>query len=251
MTSTDETTVVVRASVSAPDFAQRRFRSRLRRLRPVLYAALALVLVLTGVWFLYFSSALSVRGVEVTGNSAVSTKRIERVAKVPLGSALVRADLAAVQARVEAIAAVRSATVSRAWPHDVRIAVTERVPVAVVARGTGTTELQAVDETGALFGKYATKPDDLPLVRTPLDVTAAALAESAKVVTALRSDIAARVRDVAVETVDRIVLHLSGGTTVMWGSAADSDEKAEVLAVLLKEKFSQIDVSVPGRPTGR
>jgi cell division protein FtsQ len=37
----------------------------------------------------------------------------------------------------------------------------------------------------------------------------------------------------------------------MWGSAEDSAQKAEVLAVLLDRDAKQIDVSVPGRPTTR
>jgi cell division protein FtsQ len=38
---------------------------------------------------------------------------------------------------------------------------------------------------------------------------------------------------------------------VMWGSAENSAEKAEVLAVLLERDAHEIDVSVPGRPTTR
>ncbi len=54
-----------------------------------------------------------------------------------------------------------------------------------------------------------------------------------------------------VETIDRIRLSCAGGRTVMWGSAEDSAQKAEVLAVLLGQDAREIDVSVPGRPTTR
>jgi cell division protein FtsQ len=108
-----------------------------------------------------------------------------------------------------------------------------------------------VDSDGVLFGHYDTRPADLPLVRTAPDVKSDALAEAARVVTSLRSDIAAKVDLVEVETIDRIRLELAGGRTVMWGSAEDSAEKAEVLAVLLGRDARQIDVSVPGRPTTR
>jgi cell division protein FtsQ len=235
--------------VAGSDFARRRLRARLRRLRPYLLVALVVIVVATAVWLVYFSSAVTVRKVEVDGNSAVSTQRIERIARVPLDRQLVRVDLAAIQARVEAIPAVRTVSVSRSWPHSIKITVTERVPIAVVSRGTG---LQAVDIDGVLFGSYAKPPPDLPVVRTDPNVKAAALAESARVVRSLRPDIAAKVEDVDVESVDQITLSLTGGTTVVWGSADFSDEKAEVLAILLrgkKNKFSEIDVSVPGRPT--
>lgn len=244
MTMTDEETV----TLAGRDFARRRWGGRLRRLRPFLYAALVLALVGTAVWLVFFSSVLTVRDVAVRGNETISSVRIEAVAKAPQDRPLARVDLAAIQARVETLPVVRSASVSRSWPHTIAITIVERTPVAVVDRGAG---LQAVDAGGVLFGHYATRPDDLPLVRTAADVKSDALAEAARVVTSLRSDIAARVDRVEVETIDRIHLRLADGRTVMWGSAEDSAEKAAVLAVLLEQKADQIDVSVPGRPTTR
>ncbi|RNL64998.1 FtsQ-type POTRA domain-containing protein [Nocardioides marmoriginsengisoli] len=247
----------VTVMVAGPDFARRRLRARLRRWRPFLITGLVVVLVATAVWLIWFSSVVTVRDVEVTGNSAVGTARIERVAQVPLDRQLVRVDLGAIQARVEAIPAIRTVAVSRSWPHGIKIEVTERVPIAVVSRGTG---LQAVDDDGVLFGSYARPPADLPLVRTDPNVKAAALAEAARVIRSLRSDIAASVEDVDVASIDKISLRLTGGITVVWGSADSSAAKAEVLAVLLRTAkkdrgpnggISEIDVSVPGRPTTR
>jgi cell division protein FtsQ len=242
MTMTEEKTV----TIAGRDFARRRWAQRLRRLRPVLYVALVLVLLGTAVWLVFFSSVVTVRGVSVSGNQTLSAERIEKVARAPIGRPLARVDLAAIQARVESLSAVKSVSVSRSWPHTVSIDVTERTPVAVVDRGAG---LQAVDDDGVLFGSYAQRPDDLPLVHTAADVKAEALAEAARVVTSLRPDIAAKVDSVDVESVDRISLHLAGGRTVMWGSAEESAEKAAVLAVLLDQKADRIDVSVPARPT--
>lgn len=244
MTTTDEQTV----TIAGRDFARRRWGQRLRRLRPFLYAALVLVLAGTGLWLLLYSSVLTVRDVSVAGNRTITSVRVESVARAPMGQQLARVDLAAIQARVETIPAVRSASVSRSWPRTVAITVTERTPVAVVDRGAG---LQAVDDEGVLFGSYAHQPDDLPLMETAPDVKSEALAEAARVVTSLRSDIAARVERIEVESVDRIRLRLAGGRTVMWGSAEDSAQKAEVLAVLLERDAREIDVSVPGRPTTR
>jgi cell division protein FtsQ len=244
MTMTDEETV----TIASRDFARRRWGQRLRRLRPLLYVVLVLALVGTGVWLVLFSSVVTVRDVSVSGNTSLTSARIEKVARAPIGHQLARVDLAAIQARVETLPAVKSVSVSRSWPHTIAIDVTERTPVAVVDRGAG---LQAVDDDGVLFGSYARRPDDLPLVHTAADVKSEALAEAARVVTSLRPDIAAKVDSVDVETVDRIKLRLLGGRTVMWGSAEDSAQKAEVLAVLLEQKADQIDVSVPGRPTTR
>ena len=56
-------------------------------------------------------------------------------------------DLDAIRRRVEAIPAVKSADVSRAWPHRVHVAVTARVPIAVVNRGDGLRALDAFPMT--------------------------------------------------------------------------------------------------------
>lgn len=245
MTATEQEPTV---TVAGRDLTRRRWARRLRRLRPFLYAALVLALVLGGVWLVFFSSVVTVREVAVSGNQTVSAVRVRAVAEVPVGRQLARVDLGAIRARVETIAAVKSVSVSRSWPHTVAISVTERTPVAVVDRGAG---LQAVDEDGVLFGAYTRRPDSLPLVVTAPDVKAEALAEAARVVSSLRSDIAAKVDRVEVQTVDTIRLHLTGGRTVMWGSAEQSDQKAAVLAVLLGQDAREIDVSVPGRPTTR
>ena len=42
---------------------------------------------------------------------------------------------------------------------------------------------------------------------------------------------------------------MRGGRTVTWGSAEQSELKAEVLAALLSRPDRHIDVSVPGQPT--
>lgn len=246
MTMTEEET----AAVAVPDFNRRRWSARLRRWRPLLIAAFVVTLVATAGWLVFFSSVVTVRGVEVSGNENVSASTIEKAARAPIGTPLVRADLAAVQARVEAIPEVRTVSVSRSWLHTIRIEITERVPVAVVSRGA---ELQAVDLDGVLFGSYPSAPKDLPLIRTAPGVTAEVLAEAAEVVRSLRPDIAARVRFIDVTSIDKISLGLARGLNVMWGSADDSAEKAEVLAVFLKQhpRPAFIDVSVPGKPTTR
>jgi cell division protein FtsQ len=51
---------------------------------------------------------------------------------------------------------------------------------------------------------------------------------------------------------DNIVLILESGRKVTWGSAADSELKAQVLTALLKRKpTSTIDVSSPHNPAVR
>lgn len=228
-------------------FARRQWARRWLNWKPVLAVVLALLLLVGGLWLVYFSSFLSVQGVDVRGTHLLSEAQVRQAAAVPEGDALARVDLDRIRTRVEALAAVRSADVSREWPDRVRIDVSERVPVAVVEIAG---QLRGMDEDGVVFRDYAQAPPDLPRVQTGSDTGSDALREAALVVGALPTDLAAKVDHVEVATVDEITLALRDGRTVRWGSSADSDLKAEVLAELLVARKAQTyDVSVPGNPT--
>jgi cell division protein FtsQ len=205
-------------------FARRQWARRWLAWKPVLAIVLALVVLVVGVWLVYFSSYLSVKGVDVRGTSLLSNEQVRRAAAVPDGGALARVDLNRVRTRVE-----------------------ERTAVAVVELDG---QLRGMDEDGVVFRDYAQAPPGLPRVQTGSDTSSDALHEAALVVGALPSDLAAKVDHVEVATVDEITLALRDGRTVRWGSSADSDLKAEVLARLLVAVHAQTyDVSVPGTPT--
>jgi cell division protein FtsQ len=227
---------------------RRRNAGRWRLARRIVAVLLVAALVVGSVWVVYFSSLVTARGVEITGTRSLGESRIERVADVPTGTPLARLDLDAIRNRVESMGAVRRVAVSRSWPHTVHVAVTERTPIAVIDQGNG---LKALDSEGVLFGSYRARPRGLPFVRTDPGTPNEALVEAGRVVAALPPRIAGKVATVAVTSVDKIQLVLRSGRRVEWGSAEDSENKAEVLAVLLKRPSQQIDVSVPGRPTTR
>jgi cell division protein FtsQ len=205
-------------------------------------------LVAGSVWVVFFSSYVTAREVDVVGNTTLSDAKIEKAAEVPIGTPLARVDMGAVVARVQPVDAVKYVEVGRSWPHTVRITITERTPIAVIDQGAG---LKALDSDGVPFGSYANRPKHLPLVRTDPGTPGEAVAEAAKVVDALPPKIARRVDSVDVASVDEIKLVFVNGRRVTWGSAENSDQKAEVLAVLLRQPGNQIDVTVPGRPTTR
>jgi cell division protein FtsQ len=150
--------------------------------------------------------------------------------------------------RVRALAPVRSVDVARHWPHGVTITITERRAVAVVSLGG---QLKGMDSDGVLFRDYRTAPPGLPRVESSGDAGSDALAEAGRVVAALPADLAARVDHVSVQTVDQISLVLRSRATVLWGSAEQSGQKAEVLTALLQHPARSYDVSVPSQPTVR
>ena len=246
-------------TAAAPDTAQlRRTRNRFARRqwarrwlawKYVVALVLVLALVATGVWAVYFSSLLAVQGVEVSGATTVGAARIRAAAAVPTGEPLASVDLTQVRARVEALAVVRSADVSREWPDQVLIRVEERTAVAVVEIGG---QLRGMDADGVVFRDYRTAPAGLPHVQTTTETRSDALQEAARVISALPGDLTPKVDHVEVETVDQISLVLKDGRTVVWGSADESATKAEVLATLLATVQAQVyDVSVPSKPTTR
>jgi cell division protein FtsQ len=231
--------------------SRRRFTRRQWARRWLAWKYVVAVVVLVGlavaaVWAVYFSSLLAVQGVEVSGTGTLSAHEVRLAAAVPTGEPLARVDLDQVRSRVEALAGVRSADVTREWPDRVRVRVEERVAVAVVEIGG---RIRGMDSSGVVFRDYRRAPAGLPHVRTTSDTRSDALEEAARVVGALPDEISSIVDHVEVETIDQISLVLRDGRTVVWGSAEKSDEKARVLPGLLDIRAQTYDVSVPGQPT--
>lgn len=239
----EETIQLVRS-----DFARRRRAQRWRRVRRWLAVVVVVAVVAAAVWMVFFSRVLDVRRVEVSGNGGLRVTQIRSAAAVPMGDPLARVDLGAVRARVERLAPVRSARVSRSWPHQISISLTLRVPVAVIERSG---RLRSFDDQGVLFGSYAQRPAHLPLVTSEATTGADVLAEGAKVLGALSPGLLGRIDHLDVASIDQITLTLKDKRTVTWGSAADSARKAEVLVALLRHPGRSYDVSVAARPTIR
>ena len=236
----------VEAARTRRRFARRQWRRRWLSWKPVLAVAFVLALVFGGVWLVLFSRYLAVQSVQVMGTGLLTADDVRHAARVDLDEPLARVDVAAVERRVESLAPVADATVTRQWPDSVRITITERVAVAVVVIGT---RIRGMDADGVVFRDFPRAPRNLPLVQTSGSTGTEALREAALVVSALPPALARRVEHLEVVTVDQITLVLRDGRQVLWGSAAESDAKAEVLVALLKEPAKSYDVSVPGAPT--
>ena len=230
-------------------FARRQRARRWLTWRFVLAAVLLVGGLCFGIYAIYFSSWLRADAVQVVGNAQLSEKQVLATADVPLGGPLATVDVHAIEVRLKSLATVKSVDVSRTWPHDVRIEIVERTPVAVVELGG---RLRGLDADGVVFREYKKAPPGMPRVRPGSSAGTDALKEAATVVSALPEDLAARVDHVEVETVDQITLALRDGRQVLWGSAEESALKAEVVDKLLAaQKAPFYDVSVPGNPTYR
>lgn len=227
-------------------FARRQWRRRWLAWRYVVVLVLLVALAAGAVYALRFSSLLAVKGVQISGTQTLTTSRVRAIARVPMGKPLIGVDVGAIQHRVAALAPVASVDVTRKWPDEIAIAITERTPVAVVSIGG---HKHALDRSGVVFLAGSQVPSGLPEIETPEGTSQSALREAASVVSSLDPDVAKLVDHVEVKTVDQISLALRGGRTVIWGSAADSATKAQVLKALLQQHAKTYDVSVPGQPT--
>jgi cell division protein FtsQ len=227
-------------------FVRRQWARRLLAWRPLVIVLLVLALAGGLGWLFFVSSVLAVTGVEVRGTALLSDAEVRRAAAVPVGEPLARIDIGAIRARVAALTLVASVDVTRDWPHQVLIQVSERQAVAAVQVGS---RLKGIDADGVYFRDFDHRPRALPLITGPDDIDRDVLREAARIVVLLPTDVAARVAHIQVATIDQISLVLRDGRTVVWGSADQSEDKARVLEVLLRQKAQTYDVSVPGQPT--
>ena len=245
----DATSTAERAALrSRKRFTRRQWRRRWLAWRYVVASILLIALVAGTIWLVYFSSVLTVKRVDVEGETSLTRGQILAQAKVPDGEQLARLDIDAIATRLRAVAAIRTVDVSRKWPDAVRISVEERVAIAVIDIGG---RLRGLDADGVIFNEYAKAPPGLPRVSSTTETTPEALQEAATVIAALPKQLRRLVDHVEVLTVDQITLVLRDGRTVVWGSSDDSKQKAEVLLALLEQPAQVYDVSVPSQPTTR
>lgn len=230
-------------------FARRQWARRWLSLRYVLALVALVALLATSTWLVFFSTTLQVKRIDVVGNALLSDARVREIADIPLGDQLALVDLARADARVASLAEIRSVDVTRTWPDGVRIEVVERTAVAVVELAG---RIRGLDAEGVVFRDYRSAPQGMPRIRPGGEAGTDALKEAATVVSALPKGLAARVDHVEVATVDQITLVMRDQRRVMWGSAEQSELKAQVIDRLLAaEQASVYDVSVPGNPTVR
>jgi cell division protein FtsQ len=228
----------------APQVAARRGRSRYKA---AFFALAAAALIAAAVWVLYGSRLLVVRSVEVTGTHLVPKSEVLAAVGIPPGLPLMRLNTGAVASRVDRIAQVQSAQVTRNWPDGVVIAVQERQPALAVPVAGG---FDLVDPTGVVVQQVKKQPRRLPqfIPAGPLPGNPGVRAASG-VLRELPRSIADRVRSVTVPTPNAVTLHLSGGVTVDWGSPGLAAQKARVLAILMRTHARSYDVSAPGSAT--
>ena len=230
-------------------------RPWLRRRRTILaVSAGLLVLVLAAVGVLLYAPAFRIADVEVAGTGYVDAQAVRRAADPALGTSILSLPAGQITADVEAIPGVESASVERTWPDGIRVTVRERTPIATVATADGGTAV--VDAEGKELPAAAAEGATLvPLTvangsSDPEGATDAML----EVLAELPADLRGSTSAVSASSRSDVTLTIAvgeGQKTVVWGDAQDAELKAEVVAALLRQPGTVIDVSSPVAPVTR
>ena len=230
-----------RAKAGGPEAGDPQVRgARLRqRVRRASFACLALVPVCLVFWLLLASPLLSVQRVEVIGTVRLTTAQVLEAAAVAPGAPLARVDSPALRARVGALSTVARVRVVRAWPHTLRLQVTERTAVAAARQADGAWAL--VDVHGVRFAPSADQPPGLPALQVDPGQEPQAVQVVAQLPDALRGQVAR----VEVPSPSSVVLQLRDGRSIVWGAPGQAARKAAVVTALLTRPGGTIDVTSP------
>ena len=214
----------------------------------ILIGLLVIALVVGGVWLVGFSQVLATQRVTISGTSVLTKEKVDETAEISYGQPMIREDLDAVTARIETLKPVESVRVERSWPNTITIAVTERTPLFAAGRDGG---YLIVDRHGVAFQVVEQPPKKMMTADVDPAADQRLLADIGVVVDALPAEVRKRVDSIEAGSPDTIELVLKNGSRVVWGSAEQSELKAQVTKALLKEKAAVYDVSAPAYPTTR
>ena len=229
----------------------RRFTRRSRHRRATWIAVGAVtVLLVASVAVAVFSPLLSLQQIRVEGTDRVDAAQVQAAVDDQLGTPLALIDFGRLTTDLEQFPLIASYVTETAPPHTLVIRVTERQPIATVAAGDG---FELVDPAGIVVQRLDARQDGVPLV----DVGGAALdgtayRSAAEVLLALPVTLRSTVDTVTASTADDVTLTLTTGEQVVWGSADQSERKAQVLAGLIADQAKrdpaasvEFDVSAP------
>lgn len=227
----------------------RRFTLRSRRRRTVVTICLgAVALLVAFVLIGAFSPLMALRHIDVQGADRISEDDIVHALEGQLGRPLTLIDHSGLGTVLGTFPLIRSYSTEASPPDTLVIRIVERSPVAVVKAAGG---FELVDQARVVIEKTEARPEGYPMITTANDdADSTGFTAAIAVIDALPGELRPTVDTVAAGTRDDVILTLTGGTRVVWGSAEDSELKALVLAQLMKENapgtVSEFDVSSPG-----
>ena len=249
--------------VAAEKRDERERRRRSTGQRRFLLGLVAVIAVAALVWLgvtLWNSPMFSASDVQVTGVAHLSAAQVLKLAAIDPRDTLPNLPKRDVELRVETSPWVQSVDVTRRLPHTVNIAVTERVPAALVDVGGNNLWLVSSDGYWIAPRTAEVTGDLIPVRDAPAQtpaagqkVTSVEVNNAMAVLAGLSSQMRSKVRSISVPSVDKTALLLKGDVQVFVGSAEDIAKKDTIArAILAREKnVIYVNVRVVDRPTWR
>ncbi|MDA8310442.1 MAG: FtsQ-type POTRA domain-containing protein [Actinomycetota bacterium] len=250
------------ASTIDPRIRARRaevLRSQARRRLRAALSVLGVVVLLAGSWFALHSRLFAARVVTVVGSVHTPVDQVVAAAGLADHPPLIDVGAAAA-AGVERLPWVARATVTREWPDGVRIAVTERVPVAALEEAPPARGWALVDRHAKVLQVLAQPPAGLARVAGarapgPPGTAVRGVGAALRIATSLPEAFARQVASVREDRAGDVTLQLTSALTVYLGSSEQLHAKYEDVAAILKGATlvagSVIDVAAPATPVVR
>jgi cell division protein FtsQ len=228
----------------------RRFTRHVRRRRIGWLTGLAVLAVTAAlIAVAVFSPILALRDIRVEGTARLDPAVVTEAVSGQLGTPLALIDENRIRDELGQFTSIRSYVTELVPPGTLVIHIVERTPLGVIVTPSG---FDVVDAAGVVLASSPARPDSLPLLQVDeAGVEGTGFEAMVEVLIALPPDVLAQVESIVARTRDDVTLTLGGsGQRVVWGSAADSERKADILAALL-ERFAsagpgEYDVSAPG-----
>lgn len=205
-----------------------------------------LVGVLVMAWVVILSPLVGVREVAVAGVSGEARDTVAKIGAQARGIPLVKVDTDRIADEVVRLGTVSTVDVERHWPSTLVIRVKPREAIFSMPNPQG--GVQIFDAEGVPFWTLDAAPSGVAPVTLADSEDPAQRRAAAVVVRALSAGQRARVKEVRVDSPERIQVNV-GDITVTWGGAERSDVKAKIVDVLARRQgVTSINVVVPEAP---
>ena len=206
-----------------------------------------------------FTPLIAVRTITVQGTHMLTPAQVEGVLEPVRGRPLARVGDDEVLGLLKQLVQVKDARVRAEPPDTLVVAVSERVPVALVKQEGG---LLIVDGEGVVLGNAADEEEyPVPVIDgASMPVGQDVFRAVTAVLSALPADVLGQLATASAESADSVQLKLADGRTVIWGNADERELKSRVLQALVKAADEAqpgqapvrvFDVSVPRHPVTR
>ncbi len=221
---------------------------------------LLLFLCVIAVYSLFHSAFFQIASIEVAGNKYFTREEILSFADLSTGHNIFALNAVASQAALEEQPRIAKAAIQKRYPDKLRVQITERKPVAILAFGGSYLEL---DKDGYVLGVLSdNEPISLPMitgaspsyVRTGARLEQPQICDAAAIAGVLGEDLSRQIAEINIDRRSFVLITLSN-VEVLWGSATQLREKAAVLNTLsgeLTDKAGKLlDLRIPKSPVLR